>query len=103
MVTAELLAQYRIFDNLPEKIGDAIQEQAEIAPYAPGEVIVPAGQPFTFFGVILEGEAEAYLPEQDGESRSIETIKAGGSVGEMGLLTGQSAPVDVIATAPCRV
>lgn len=103
MVTAELLAQYEIFDNLPENIADAIQEQAEIAPYAPGEVIVPAGQPFTFFGVILEGEADAYLPEQEAEPRTIETMKAGRSVGEMGLLTGQSAPVDVIATTPCRV
>jgi signal-transduction protein with cAMP-binding, CBS, and nucleotidyltransferase domain len=67
MVTAELLAQHRIFDNLSEKMSKAIQEQAEIAPYAPGEVIVPAGQPFTFFGVLLEGEATAYLAESEGE------------------------------------
>jgi acetate kinase len=103
MVTAELLSRYQIFDNLPERISRAIQDQAEIAPYAPGEVIVPAGQPFTFFGVILEGKADAYLPAQEGEPRSIETIKAGSSVGEMSLLTGQSATVDVIATIPCRV
>ncbi len=103
MVSAELLARYRIFDNLPVKIATAIQDQAQIAPYAPGEVIVPAGQPFTFFGVLLEGEAEAYLPQQEGEPRSIQSFKAGSTVGEMSLLTGQSAPVDVIATAPSRV
>jgi acetate kinase len=103
MVTAELLAEYEIFDNLPKKIADEIQDQAQIAPFAPGEVIVPAGQPFTFFGVLLEGEANAYLPEQEGEPHSIETIRVGGTFGEMSLLTGQSAPVDVIATAPCRV
>jgi acetate kinase len=103
MVTEELLGKHEIFRNLPEAIAEAILDRAEIAPYAPGEVIVPAGQPFTFFGVILEGQADAYRPEQEGEPHSIETIGAGSSVGELALLTGQSASVDVIATTPCRV
>jgi acetate kinase len=103
MVTRDLLTQYKIFDKVPQEIAAAIQEQAEIAPFAPGEVIVPIGQPFTFFGVILEGEACAYLPEQEGEPHSIETLQAGSSIGEMSLLTDSVSPVDLIATAPCRV
>lgn len=103
MVTTELLAQYEIFDNVPEKIAQAILEQAAIAPYAPGEVIVPFGQPFTFFGVLLEGEAHAYLPEQEGKPYSVEVMQAGSTIGEMSLLTGSTSPVDLIATTPCRV
>ncbi len=103
MVSLDLLQRYRIFDSAPAEVARAIQAESQIAPYAPGEVVVPAGQPFTFFGVILEGEVNAYLTEQEGEPASIETLKAGSAVGEMSLLTGLDSPVDLIATTPCRV
>jgi acetate kinase len=103
MVTPETLAEYSIFDNLPAKIAEAVLEQAEIAPFAPGEVIVPAGQPFTFFGVVLEGQSDAYLGEQEGEPHSIETLEPGDTIGEMSLLTGLTPAVDLIATTPCRM
>ena len=103
-VSEGLLAQYEIFDNLPDKIRQAILERAAIAPYAPGEVIVPAGQPFTFFGILLEGEAHAYLPEREGEEPvRVEVMQPGSTIGEMSLLTGSSSPVDLIAAVPCRM
>ena len=52
MVMSELLSELEIFRTLPDKISQAVEEQAEIAPYAPGEVVVTAGQPFTFFGLM---------------------------------------------------
>ena len=103
MIPEELIAQIEVFRNLPEDLVTDLQEKGAIAPFAPGEIIVPAGQPFTFFGVLLQGQADAYLPEQDSEPQSIETFGVGTTVGEMALLTGQDAPVDVIATTPCRV
>jgi acetate kinase len=103
VITSDLLRRYEILQHLPPEVERAIQEQSQIAPYAPGEVIVPAGQPFTFLGVILEGEVNIYLPGQEGEPRSIDTLKAGDAVGEMSLLTGQDALVDLIATSPCQV
>jgi acetate kinase len=103
MVVSDILKQFDIFATVPENILGEIEASAQIGPYAPGEVIVPAEQPFTFFGVILEGEVNAYLPEQQGEPKSIETIGVGGIIGAMSLLTGQDSPVDVIATTPCRV
>ena len=103
MVTRELLAQYEVLRKLPDPIAEEVLEKAAIAPYAPGEVIVPFGQPFTFFGILLEGEANAYLAEQEGEPKSIETLTKGGTIGEMSVLTGLASPVDLIATTPCRV
>jgi len=103
MITRDLVKQYRIFDTLPKEITEALLEASQIAPYAPGEVVVPVGQPFTFFGLVLEGEINAYLSEQEGQPRSVELLKAGSYFGEMSLLTGLDAPVDLIATTPCRV
>ena len=103
MVPRDLIQKYAIFNTAPEEIVQALQEETQIAPYAPGEVVVPIGQPSTFMGVILEGEVDAYLPEQEGEPHSIETLQAGDYFGEMSLLTGLDLPVDLIATTPCRV
>jgi acetate kinase len=103
MVTSKLLSQWELFRRVPSEIVQAIEEQAEIAPYAPGEVIVSAGQPFTFFGFLLEGEVVAYLGEDQGELRSIETLQKGSFFGEMSLMTGLQSAVDMIATAPSRV
>ncbi|MEJ2734405.1 MAG: acetate/propionate family kinase [Anaerolineae bacterium] len=103
MVTRDLLKRYTIFDSIPDEIAAAVQEGAQIAPYAPGEVIVSVGQPFTFFGLILEGEVSVYLPKQEGEPRSIEMLGPGGHFGDMSLLTGLDSPVDIIATTPCRL
>ncbi|MEJ2210290.1 MAG: acetate/propionate family kinase [Anaerolineae bacterium] len=103
MVISELLAELEIFATLPDKIAQAVEEQAEIAPYAPGEVVVSAGQPFTFFGLILEGEITVYLPIREGEPRAVETLKAGDHIGEMSLLTGQGSPVDLVANGPSRL
>jgi acetate kinase len=103
MVMSDLLAEWEIFAALPEKVAQAIQEEAEIAPYAPGEVVVSAGQPFTFFGLILEGEITAYLPAREGEPLTIETLGPGDHFGEMSLLTGLNSPVDLIAGGPSRL
>ena len=103
MVTPDLLKTIKALAHVPGEIYREIQERAQIAPYAPGEVIVPSGQPFTFFGVILEGEINVYLAGQEGEPYSLETLRKGHYLGEMSLLTGLDSPVDLIALTPCRV
>ncbi len=103
MVTPDLLKSIKALIDVPKGIYEAIQEKAQIAPYAPGEVIVPSGQPFTFFGIILEGEVNVYLAGQEGDAQSLETLKKGNFLGEMSLLTGLDSPVDLIAMTPCRV
>ena len=103
MVVQDLLEQHEIFESVPANLVKEILDSAQIAPYAPGEVIVPADQPFTFFGVILDGEVNVYLPEQQEDLKSVETLGRGDHIGAMSLLTGTDSPVDLIATTPCRV
>ena len=103
MVIPDPIRKFEIFASIPEEIFQEIYTKAQVAPFAPGEVIVPAGQPFTFFGIVLKGAVNVYLAEQQGEPRSIETLEAGSHLGAMALLTGMDSPVDLIATTPCQV
>jgi acetate kinase len=105
VITLEQLRRYALFDTAPEEIAVQIVSQSEEAPYAPGEVMIPFGQPFTFFGLLLEGEACALTPagQTEGEPQCVERIKTGGNIGAMSLMTGLPSPVDIVATTPCRV
>ena len=105
MITIEQLRRYALFDTAPDEIAADVVAQSEEAVYAPGEVIIAFGQPFTFFGLILEGEACANTPvdQSEGEALCVEKIKTGGNIGAMSLMTGLPSPVDVVATTPCRV
>jgi acetate kinase len=105
MITLEQLRRYALFDSAPDEIAVDVVAQSEEAVYAPGEVIIAFGQPFTFFGLVLEGEACANTPvdQSEGEALCVERIKTGGNIGAMSLMTGLPSPVDVVATTPCRV
>jgi acetate kinase len=105
MVTLEDLLRVPIFQTAPDEILLEIAGAAVQATYAPGEVVLPFGQPFTFFGVVLSGEVAAYVGTEDfgDELRAIERIKAGGQMGPMSIMTGLTNPVDLIATVPTQV
>lgn len=105
MTSVEELKELSILHTAPEAILVAIAEEAVEARTAPGEVIIAFGQPFTFFGIVLEGELGAYTASEEigEEERCIERIKAGGQIGAMSLMTGLVSPVDIIAHSPGRV
>lgn len=105
MITLEELSRIQILQHAPDPILTAIAEESVQATYAPGEVVLPFGQPFTFFGIVLSGEVGAFTgTEEFGEEpRAIERIRAGGQMGSMSLMTGLTNPVDLIATQPSQV
>jgi acetate kinase len=73
------------------------------AVFAPGEVIVHAGDEVHFLGVIMEGTAKALVPSADGGADILGTITVGESFGEMGLMSGDPAIADVVAETRCRI
>ncbi len=103
MVNLDELKQLAIFETVPEDLLAVIRAEAQVAPYAPGEVVVSAEQPFTFFGVILDGEIDVYLTGQQEDPSQVEQLTTGDHIGAMALLTGTHSPVDLIAATPCRL
>ena len=76
-------------------IGDAhVREVAE------GEKVVSKGDEATVAYFILEGEAAAGIPDEDGSYRGLSTMGAGDFFGEIAALTGRARTADVVVTQP---
>ena len=103
MPTLERLQKIPLFEDAsPEMLG-IIKKHAEVARYAPDEVIIPYGQPSTYLGVILEGQAQMFTPAPLGEPRCLEILDPGSFFGEHSLMTQDPSLVDLIATKPTTV
>ena len=76
-------------------IGDAhVREVAE------GEKVVSQGDEATVAYFILDGEAAAGIPDEDGSYRGLSTMGAGDFFGEIAALTGRARTADVVVTQP---
>ncbi len=76
-------------------IGDAqVREVAE------GNKVVSKGDEANRAYFILEGEAAAGIPDDDGSYRGLSTMGAGDFFGEIAALTGSARTADVVVTRP---
>jgi MFS family permease len=65
-----------------------------------GTRIVASGDKATAAFFILDGEAVAAIPEEDGGYRGLSTMSRGDFFGEIAALTGSARTADVVATEP---
>lgn len=86
----------------PQKVSE-ILEQSRLEDFKRGDVIISQGEPGWFLGLMLEGEAEAVVTDQSGERRRLGTVRAGGVIGEMSLMTGEPTSADVVALTSGRL
>lgn len=103
MLTIEQLRKISILRDNSFEILNIIQKHAQIAVYAPDEIIIPFGQPATYLGIILEGGVDACTPATLGEPRRLEVLRIGDFFGETSLMTKEPSLVNYIANHPTRV
>ena len=103
MISSDLINGIELIKSAPQKIKDAIKKEAEIAAYGSNEIIIPAGQPVTFLGIILEGTVEAMTPDLIETPHAFEGRKRGDYFGEVSLMTGEPAAFSIVCTTSCRV
>ncbi len=99
----QFLAGLPLFEAFSEKALGELVENCHFKTYAPGEMIIPMGQPGRFLGIMVDGQADAIITSKLGERIKIGEIKQGGFLGEISLLTGEPTNADVIARVECEI
>lgn len=92
------LCQHFTDDRLIE-----IVKESRILSYESNEAVIEFGENADFLGVLLEGELDAYVPADAGESRVVAQFSAGDSFGEMALMSGEKTMANFIARTRCKV
>jgi CRP-like cAMP-binding protein len=94
---ADVLATLPLFEGIRRRELRRIAEHAEISEFAPGDMVVAAGDRSNAFYVILGGEATpAWKPAG-------RPLQIGDYFGEIGLLDGKSRSGTVVATSDLHV
>jgi acetate kinase len=92
-----------LFQHLSDKHLADIMQGSKVLSYEPNEAVAHFGEEASFLGVLLEGEMSVMALTDDGTSKEIAHISAGGTFGEMALLSGDKLVYDYIAVKRCRM
>jgi acetate kinase len=99
----KFLAGLPLFKSFSSKELKKLIEKCHVKSFSPQEVIIHFGQPGRFFGIVLDGEAEAVITKKTGERVRLGLLKQGDFLGEASLLTGEPTNADVVALEKCRL
>ncbi len=95
-----LVGRLATFTRLSQPQRATFIRDALVREYPEGSRLVTKGDKATAAYFILEGEAAAGIPEEDGGYRGLSTMGAGDFFGEIAALTGSPRTADVVATRP---
>jgi acetate kinase len=92
-----------ILSDLPSVDLALIAENAQMMDFPDGSVIIKRGEPGRFLWVVYDGEVEVLLTEDDGSQRTVAKLEREQIFGEMALLTGEPAVLDVLAAHRAKI
>lgn len=102
MDIAAFLRSVEVFSGLGPEAADELAEQCEEGTFEAGETILRRGMAGDRMFVIVEGEVQVPILDEDGKQRFRARLGPRQIFGEMALLTGEPRLADVIAMEPCR-
>lgn len=93
---------YSVFHDLPQQELETVRAQLQTMQIDAGEVIVRQGAPADKFFIIVDGEVEV-VREDNGQQRTLATLKRGQFFGEMAILRDAPRMATVRALVPTTV
>src|SRR5262245_55620275 len=104
MNTSEFLTkQVDLFKDFPADSVQRLVDGSRVASFEANEAIAHRGAEATHFGVVLNGTVAASVTGNGNARQSLGQLKAGGTFGEMSLMTGDPMAADFIAESRCEV
>ena len=83
---SHLLRSNRLFRSLTNQDLESVNDWAQVVHYEPGETIVREAEPGDFMYIVLEGEVEVFIVDDDGKVAVLSTLTRGHYFGEQALL-----------------
>jgi acetate kinase len=97
------LKSIEIISDLSDDDINLIAQNAQLLDFPDRAVVIGRGELGRFLWIIYEGEMEVLLTSDDGTKRTIATLERSQVFGEMSLLTGEPAVLDVIANGAAKL
>ena len=92
-----------LFAGFTEELLAKLVNGSRVVSFEPNEAVVECGSEATHFGVILGGTVTASVIGDGGTRQTLGRFEAGGTFGEMALMTGDTMLADLIAESRCEV
>ena len=99
---AELLSAVDIFSPLTSKELNTLAANAHGRVFAPGEIIIRAGDSGSSMFVVSRGSVDVRV-DSNGKARTLKRLTEGDFFGEMGLFTGEPRTANVVAADETEV
>lgn len=102
-IVSYLKANVGLFAGFPNERLDGLVDGSRIESFEANEAIVHYGSEAAHLGVVLSGTATASVLGAGGTRQTISRAEAGGTFGEMALMTGDTMLADIVAESRCEV
>ena len=98
-----LQAKVGLFGGFPAERLDGLVDGSRIDSFEANEAIAHYGSEAAHLGVVLSGAATASVLGPGGTRQTLGRFEAGGTFGEMALMTGDKMLADIVAESRCEV
>jgi acetate kinase len=102
-IAGYLKANVGLFAGFAEERLATLVDGSRLESFEANEAIIHYGAAVKHLGVVLSGAATASVLGAGGMRQQVGRIEAGGTFGEMALMTGDTMPADIIAVSSCQV
>ncbi len=102
-IIAFLRSKVPLFGGFADARLAELVDGSRVAALGANEAVAHQGSEATHFGVVLSGSVAASVTGDGGVRQSLGRLEAGGTFGEMALMTGDAMQADFIAESPCAV
>ncbi|MCP4397167.1 MAG: cyclic nucleotide-binding domain-containing protein [bacterium] len=93
----DIINTHELFNTFSESNLADLETDLELIRLAPGDILCRQGDPGDVMYVVVHGLLEVVITTPHGQDMTVGTLRAGDSVGEMSLLTGQPRTATVYA------
>ena len=98
-----LKTQVGLFAGFTEQRLQELVDKSRVVSFESNEAILHYGAEAPHLGIVLSGAVTASVLGADGTRQTIGRIEAGGTFGEMALMTGERMLADIVADCHCEL